>query len=553
MKTRRILCLVLALALMFSVLALPAAAEEDAPRSYYHEEKLAYVLKAIGLFHGVSDVNLALDRRPDRAQSLVLMLRFMGLEPSVLSEFGIQPFKDTDTFQWALQYVGYAYRHGLTNGVSATCFDGQGITDARTYLTFILRALGYSDGEDGDFSWKDPVPLARSLGLIPDMVRLDDFRRADVVAISYAALTVNCKGSNVTLAQDLADRGILKQEALDAYFDPNAAKTGTLASPYAENIAQYLQETRVPLGIDISGYSMIYRPNVLQIGDAAYEYYGFYAGGPDACAAQLKAGAAAVAGQARVFAIGAPNRLGAVLSMEDFSRIASSSSKTEAEGVAYLYEQAGDQVIGVDAITNLRLHNNEYIFFRTDHHWTGLGAYYAYQAWAEAAGFEPAPLSDFDAQTREGCLGWFYGLCGNPPVMSQNPDTVVAYIPHSNLTAEYLDYGGWRTDDKIVYNYNNYAAYLLGDHQLVTITNNDIQDDSACLLVKDSYGNPFAVYLTQHYHTVYVIDYRQYCDVQGYLTFSQFAAQKGVQDIIVILPMTMQSGGTADYLYRYCH
>ena len=83
MKTRRILCLVLALALMFSVLALPAAAEEDAPRSYYHEEKLAYVLKAIGLFHGVSDVNLALDRYPDRAQSLVLMLRFMGLEPSV--------------------------------------------------------------------------------------------------------------------------------------------------------------------------------------------------------------------------------------------------------------------------------------------------------------------------------------------------------------------------------------------------------------------------------------------------------------------------------------
>ena len=101
--------------------------------------------------------------------------------------------------------------------------------------------------------------------------------------------------------------------------------------------------------------------------------------------------AEAVAGSARVFAIGAPNRLGAVLSESDFARIAA-SEKTESEAIAYLYAQAGEQVIGVNAIENLRLHNNEYIFFRSDHHWTALGAYYAYEAWAEAAGFEPEEI-----------------------------------------------------------------------------------------------------------------------------------------------------------------
>ena len=549
-KTRRFLCFVLALVLTASVLALPAAAENRA-RSYYHEEKLAYVLKALGLFRGVSDTDLALDGALERAQALVMMLRIMGLETQAQTEDGAQPFTDLANCAWATKQIGYGYRHGLTKGRSATEFDGRGVAGARDYLTFVLRALGYEEGLDGDFLWSNPRPLADALGLLSPLVRLDDFRRADAVTVSYAALNAKCKDSNETLAQRLLAAGILTQEKLDAYFDPDAAQTGKLASPYAENLTRYLEETRIPLGIDISGAATVYHSNVVQIGDAAYEYYGFYAGGPDACAAQLKAGAAAVAGKARVFAIGAPNRLGAVLSLEDFSRI-SGSAKTEAEGVAYLYEQAGEQVIGVKAVENLRLHNNEYIFFRTDHHWTALGAYYAYQAWAEAAGKEPASLSSFDVQTREGCLGWFYGLCGNPYVMSRNPDTVTAYVPRSNLSVEYQDYGGTRTDNKIVYDYANYAAFLLGDHQLVTITNNDIQDDSACLLVKDSYGNPFAVYLTQHYHTVYVIDYRQYCDVWGHLTFSSFADQKGVEDIIVILPMTMQSSTTASYLSSYC-
>ena len=551
MKFKRILCLFLALCLSFGALALPASADVSVQRSYRAEESLAVVLKALGLFNGVSDIDFALDLAPDRTQALVMMLRLMGLEGAAQSEFGIHPFQDLDAYRWAEPYIGYAYRHGLTKGVTETAFGGSSLADARTYLTFVLRALGYSEGRDGDFTWDDPTPLARSLGLLPESVRLDDFRRGDVVAVSYAALSARCKGRSTTLAQDLAARGILSQEALDAYFDPSAAANGALSSPYAENAAAYLRAARLPLGIDIGGLPVTYYGSVILIGDACYENYGFYADGPKRCAEQIRNGAEAVAGSARVFAIGAPNRLGAMLSDADFARIAA-SEKTEAEAIEYLYEQAGPQVIGVNAVENLRLHNNEYLYFRSDHHWTALGAYRAYEAWADAAGFDPVPLSSFDVQTRTGFLGWFYGLCGNPYAMRMNPDSVTAYIPRSNLSVEYTDVTGTRADNKIVYDYDNYAAFLLGDHQLVTITNNDIQDDSACVLVKDSYGNPFAVYLTQHYHTVYVIDYRHYQNMPGFLTFSRFAAEKGVQDFIVLLPMTMQSGGTAGMLSRYC-
>ena len=551
MKRKRTLCLILVLCITLGTFALPAAADDGAQRSYRSEESYAAVLKALGLFNGVSDIDFALDRAPDRAQALVMMLRLMGLESAAQTEFGIQPFEDLDACRWAEPYIGYAYRHGLTKGVSEKRFGGADAADGGAYLTFVLRALGYSEGRNGDFIWSDPAPLARSLGLLPDTVRLDDFRRADVAAISYAALTAHCKGRSTTLAQDLAARGILTQEALNAYFDPSAAATGTLSAPYAENVAAYLRETRLPLGTDISGLPVSYFGSVILIGDACYENYGFFADGPNRCAEQIRNGAEAVSGSARVFAIGAPNRLGAMLSDADFARL-TASEKTEAEAIDYLYEQAGPQVIGVNAIENLRLHNNEYLYFRSDHHWTALGAYRAYEAWADAAGFDPVPLDSFDVQTRGGLLGWFYGLCGCPYAMRINPDAVTAYIPRSDLSVTYVDAAGPRTDNAIVYDYGNYGAFLLGDHQLVTITNNDIQDDSACVLVKDSYGNPFAVYLTQHYHTVYVVDYRHYQNMPGFLTFSRFAEEKGVQDFIVLLPMTMQSAGTAGMLSRYC-
>jgi len=427
-----------------------------------------------------------------------------------------------------------------------TRFNGTGAANVNMYLTFVLRALGYSDAQ-GDFSYENPFDLSRALGLLPEGVDTQDFLRADVVLVSYAALSVCCKGSDSTLAGKLMGQGALSAHDYSRYFDPDAVARGGMKPAVADRALLALDPQRVSRGIDITGQTITNHSNVLVIGDTCYEKYGFYEAGPKSAAAQIRNGAAAVA--ARVFAIAAPNSLGTLLSYDDFFRL-SGSSRTESQGADYLSEQCGDGVIGVNVIDRLRLHNDEYVFFRTDHHWTALGAYYAYTAWAEAAGFDPVPLSRFDAVKHKTMLGWYYSSYGNL-LMKANPDYVVAYVPRSDLSVTYVDAGGRWSDDKIVYDVDNYAAFLYGDHQLVTITNSDINDDSACVLVKDSYGNPFAVYLTQHYHTVYVVDYRHYKDMSGYLTFSQFASQKGVDDFIVLLPMSMQ-GAAASSLAKYC-
>ena len=543
MKLKRTLCLLLALALMLP-LSLPAAAA-DATRDYTREEQLGFALKALGLFQGYSPSCLVLEDTPTRAQALVMMLRLMGLDREALAETGACPFDDIPQDNWAAPYVTYAQRTGLTKGQSEHYFGADEPADARTYLTFVLRALGYSsEGADADFRWDSPVSLAQKVGIAPDQVRFSDFRRADVATVSYAALGAKMKENGQTLARVLLTRGVLSVEGLSAYYDPEAIRNGGMASPYAENVAAYYRSLRLQEGADISGLPVSYHSSVALVGDMGFELYGFYEYGARKVAETIAAGAAAVAGKARVFGIIVPNAMGAVLSYADAGRLCS-TPKTETEAITYAYRVMGSQVTPVDAITNLRLHNDQYIFFRTDHHWTALGSYYAYEAWAEAAGKEPVGLDRFDVKTQYNHLGYFYSACGGPPAMRYNPDTVTAYVPRSSFTctpAEAMDFTGW-----------GYNVFLGGDRGLTTIVNNDIEDESACVLVKDSYGNPFATWLTQHYHTVYVVDYRYYRNNPGYLDFSRFADELGVQDFIVLLPMTLsQADYTADCLASYC-
>ena len=545
----------LLLALLLTLCPFTAAFAEDGGRSFDREETLASSLKAMGLFQGVSDTDFALDRAPTRAEALVMLLRLLGLEQTALRENRSHPFRDTAACAWADPYIGYAYANGLTKGQSTDAFGGSEPADARSYLTFVLRVLGYAEGTEGDFTWEKPFPLARKLNLLPVQVQTYHFLRADVASVSYAALNAHCKDGEV-LSDALVRKGALTSAALKRYYDPGAVESGKFHDDIAENVAEFMRPYRVQGGIDVSGLTVRRYTGVTMIGDAAYEQYGFYAAGLERVAAQIRAGAEAVAGKANVYAITVPNRLGAVLSYEDFARFCS-SQKNETEAIAYAYGKMGAGVRTVDAISELRIHNTEDIYFRNDHHWTALGAYYAYTAWAKAAGRSPVSLDGWTRLEMPGHLGMFYGMCGNPYAMKQNPDTVIAYQPGGNLTVEITESNGSTHAGELIYDYSKssykYGAFLGGDHPLTTITNNDIPDDSACVLVKDSYGNPFSVYLTQHYHTVYVIDYRYYRDVSNYLTFSRFAEEKSVDDFIVLLPMTLsQSDSTANYLARYC-
>ena len=91
------------------------------------------------------------------------------------------------------------------------------------YLTFVLRALRYSDAE-GDFIWnKTSVDLAVQIGLLTqeqvDSIMTTGFKRDHVALISLNALKKNLKGLNLTLADKLVLDGVLTWQQADALIN----------------------------------------------------------------------------------------------------------------------------------------------------------------------------------------------------------------------------------------------------------------------------------------------------------------------------------------------
>lgn len=161
------------------------------------------------------------------------------------------------------------------------------------------------------------------------------------------------------------------------------------------------------------------------------------------------------------------------------------------------------------------LHNNkdEYIFYRTDHHWTSKGAYISYLAMAKELELEPKKEEDFTIETVSDS---FYGsLSSKIGVMSGKSDEVEIYNPK---------------DDKIVVNYeaeqkkattffnsealdkkDKYEVFTGGNHAVINIkTLGD--PEKKLLIIKDSYANSFIPFLTSHYGEINVVDLRYYTD-----------------------------------------
>ncbi len=209
---KKLISLILALTMLFALIPSAFAAGRDFSR----EEKLATELKAFGLFKGVSETDFALRRAPTRVEALVMLIRLLGKENEVLASASSHPF--TDVPAWADKYVAYGFEKSLTNGVSETKFGSENPASAEMYLTFVLRALGYTDGAGKDFEWDKPYALAETSGLLLGKPDCDNFLRADVVLISYAALGAKIKDGNTTLIEELfGDLTSLKESPMDRY------------------------------------------------------------------------------------------------------------------------------------------------------------------------------------------------------------------------------------------------------------------------------------------------------------------------------------------------
>ena len=209
-------------------------------------------------------------------------------------------------------------------------------------------------------------------------------------------------------------------------------------------------------------------------------------------------------GKARVFSAVAPLS-SAFIPLPNYERYALRNEKT----LQAIQTNLNPEVYFADVMGEMNQHYNEYLWYGSDHHWTGLGAYYGYVAFCKAAGITPVPLSSMEKKERKGFLGTLYELTRDQSVRD-NPDRVETYIPPGIETkAVYYNAYDFKYPQlsKVFCPAPNYSAFICGDTPLMKITTN-VKNGKKIAVVKNSMGNAFVVYLISHYEQIYVVDFR---------------------------------------------
>lgn len=193
----------------------------------------------------------------------------------------------------------------------------------------------------------------------------------------------------------------------------------------------------------------------------------------------------------------------------------------------------------VDVRDTLMDHNDEYIYYKTDHHWTSAGACLAYDVWSERTGGEAETedglvknvVSDkfrgslyskiLDADSAYDEI-WTYGLQKDDAFGSK--DCTVTIDEKQQLDSIY--------DDEMLQKKDKYAYFLSGNYGQVHIQNQKVTSKAKgknILIIKDSFANSFVPFVTQDYENIYMVDLRYYNgDMKSYLQ------EHNITDVLVL-------------------
>ncbi len=196
-------------------------------------------LHEVGLFQGTGTTasgapQYDLDRAPTRAEAAVMLVRLLGKEADAKALTYTAPFTDLDG--WEAPYVQYLYDNKLTTGATATTFEPKAKCSAQMYTTFLLRSLGYSDAQGGDFTYTGALDFAENtVGLIDEsFCDTTNFLRDNVAAMSLEALATPVKATDITLLDKLiADGAIDKTKAapLSEFIDLAESYNKAVSTP----------------------------------------------------------------------------------------------------------------------------------------------------------------------------------------------------------------------------------------------------------------------------------------------------------------------------------
>lgn len=173
-------------------------------------------LKELGMFRGTNK-GYELERAPSRIEGGIMFVRLLGKEAQVLSGSYTHPF--TDVPAWADQYIGFMYENGYTTGVGNNKYGSESALSGAAFMTFILRAMGYKDGEH--FIWYNSIFESHKIGIL-DWEDYDamnafadkGFLRGHAAFLALKSLEGHMAAGEGMLLKKLIDEGAITKDQL---------------------------------------------------------------------------------------------------------------------------------------------------------------------------------------------------------------------------------------------------------------------------------------------------------------------------------------------------
>lgn len=392
------------------------------------------------------------------------------------------------------------------------------------FPAFSLEVLADGSFFDGINKWfADTFPMRDELIGLSNTVK------------SFYGISGTSVHGNVQTGEDIPDVPSTVTTAPSSSTSTTPSDVQTTASATTTTVNQHMHP---PGSSDVPAET---NGAILTIGDSGFEYYNFVQSVADSYIATISRAGDQLAGKAEVYDILVPTSMDICVPQSVRDGLNTSDQK---KAIQYMYGSMSGHVKKIDIFDTLLQanQNGEYVYFRTDHHWTALGAYRSYERFCNIKGIRAASLSDFTQHQFDDYLGSFYRDTQSAG-MAANPDVVLAYEPKATNSMTMTTADGETmaysivtdvTDWDQLYKYNTFIG---GDQPLSEIHNPTITDGSSCVLIKESFGNAFAPFLVANYETVYVIDYRYFHKISD-SGLVQFVTEKGIDDVIFMNNMS---------------
>lgn len=220
--------------------------------------------------------------------------------------------------------------------------------------------------------------------------------------------------------------------------------------------------------------------------------------------------------------------------------------RDQSEDINHAKEIVGSSLNFVDLTETMSAHKEEQIYYKTDHHWTSLGAKYAFDTLAPALGIDN-PAKDYTVYP---VTHSFSGTLASKSGYNKSEDTIEIYVPNTsnmNYMVDYVDEGNKSSSiyvSEALEQKDKYEVFFGGNHTRVDIST-PLAENKNLLILKDSYANCFIQFLIPYYRTITVIDARYYYD-----DIDKLIQDNNITDILILYNVNtfMSDNSLADVL-----